>query len=115
MKVISQLKKCKFFSVLLDGSTDSGNVENELIMAVWFNPEGADEKVCTTISYFRISQPSSTTAQGLFDLLRDSKEQIMGIKVAVKRLSGGRPVVLLNFLKCYISFFLQSYVEVYQS
>ncbi|XP_065892470.1 zinc finger protein 862-like [Dysidea avara] len=80
MKVIGQLKKCKFFSVLLDGSTDSGNIENELIMAVWFNPEDADEKVSTTISYFSISRPSSTTAQGLFDLLQDAMQKIMGIQ-----------------------------------
>ena len=68
MKVVDQLKKGKIFSVLLDGSTDSGNVDNELMMAVHFNREGADEKVCTNISYNKISKPSSTSAQGLFDL-----------------------------------------------
>ena len=31
------LQKAKFFSLLLDGSTDAGNVENELLLAVWFD------------------------------------------------------------------------------
>ena len=30
-------------SILLDGSTDSGNVDNELLMAVHFDREGVDE------------------------------------------------------------------------
>ena len=79
MKVVTQLKNCKFLSILLDGSTDSGNVDNELLMAVHFDREGADEKVSTKISYFRISRPLSTTAQGLFDLLQGALQRILGI------------------------------------
>ena len=29
------LANAKFFSMLLDGSTDTGNVDNEVILAVW--------------------------------------------------------------------------------
>jgi len=53
MKVVAQLKNRKFLSILLDGSTDSGNVDNELLMAVYFDRKGADEKMSTKISYFR--------------------------------------------------------------
>ena len=35
MKVVTQLKSSKFFSILLDGLTDSVNVDNELLMAVY--------------------------------------------------------------------------------
>ena len=58
------------FFYCLDGCTNSANVENKLMMVVWFDQEGADEKVCTTISYFKISRPLSISAQGLFDLLQ---------------------------------------------
>ena len=49
------------------------------MMVVWFDREGADEKVCTRISYFRISRPLSSSAQGLFDLLQGVLWQILGI------------------------------------
>ena len=49
------------------------------MMAVYFNREGADEKVSTNISYFKISKPSSTSAQGLFDVLQEALQRILGI------------------------------------
>ena len=63
----------------MDDSTDSGHVDNELLMAVYFDREGADEKVSTKISYFRISRPLSTSAQGLLDLLQEALQQILGV------------------------------------
>ena len=36
-----------FYSLLLDGLTDTANVENELILAMLFDKEGVDEKVVT--------------------------------------------------------------------
>ena len=41
------MKLLKKFSLLLDGSTDAANVENELILAMLFDKEGVDEKVVT--------------------------------------------------------------------
>ena len=58
-----------FFSLLLDGSTDSGNTENELFLIVWFDQNGANEKVCTRSSYFQVCKPSSVSAAGLLDVL----------------------------------------------
>ena len=77
--MVVQLNNLQFFSILLDGSTDSGNVNNELMVAMYFDREGADEKVCTKISYFRIGSPSSIVAQGLFDLLQEALQGILGI------------------------------------
>ena len=34
------LQQAKFFSILLDGSTDSRNIENELLLVVWFDKDG---------------------------------------------------------------------------
>ena len=57
MKVVTQLKNSKFFSILLDGSTDS---VDELLMAVHFDREGADEKVSTNVSYFKMNYWNNT-------------------------------------------------------
>ena len=62
----------------MDSSTDSGNVDNEVMMTVWFDQEGASKRVYTRTSYFRISQPSSLSAKGLFDALQKALE-ILGI------------------------------------
>lgn len=65
-KVVFQLQKCKFFSIILNSLTDGGNVDNELMMTVWFDQERASKRVHTRTSYFKISQPSSFMAEGLF-------------------------------------------------
>lgn len=40
---IEYLRNVKFSSLLLDGSTDRGNIDNELILAVWCDRNEADE------------------------------------------------------------------------
>ena len=41
-----------FFSLLLDGSTEKGNIDNELILLVWCDINGNDEKVHTRSDCF---------------------------------------------------------------
>lgn len=47
-----QLASAKFFSLLLDGSTDKGNIDNEVIFVVWCDHHGTDKKVHTRMKYF---------------------------------------------------------------
>ena len=42
-----KLAQAKFFSLLLDGSTDVANIDNELILAVWCDRDGMDERIHT--------------------------------------------------------------------
>ena len=70
------LRKSKFFSLLLDGSTDAGNVDNELVLVIWFDKDGTDEKVSTRTSHFKIMRPSTVTAQGMFDMLQESLQNL---------------------------------------
>ena len=79
LEIVQILQKAIFFSLLLDGSTDTANIENELLLAVWFDPDGVDEKVYTRTSYFNISRPSSATAAGLFEVVQDAL-QCVGIQ-----------------------------------
>ena len=41
------LSNARFFSFLLDGSTDTGNIDDEIFLVVWCDPDGSDEKVHT--------------------------------------------------------------------
>ena len=68
-ELVHALNSTNFFSILLDGSTDAGNIDNELLLVMWFDKEGKGEKVCTRISYFTVTRPASVSAQGLFDTL----------------------------------------------
>lgn len=70
------LQKAKFFSLLLDGSTGAGSVDNELVLVVWFDKGGPDEKVFTRTSHFKIMRPSTITAQGMFDILQESLQSL---------------------------------------
>ena len=46
-ELVHTIQVKKFFSLLLDGSTDTGNIDNELILLVWYDASGSDEMVHT--------------------------------------------------------------------
>lgn len=53
-ELLDKLKKVKFVSVLMDGSTDKGNVDDELFMAVWCEHNSSDERIHTKTTFFHI-------------------------------------------------------------
>ena len=55
--------------ILLDASTDSANIDDELLLAVWFDSDCADEMVHIRTSLLKVDSPDSTTAQGISDSL----------------------------------------------
>ncbi len=61
------LSAAKKFSLMLDGSTDSGNIDNEIVLVVWFDQNGPDEKVYTRTSYFNVYKPNSTSGEGILE------------------------------------------------
>ena len=64
-----RLAHAKFFSLLLDGSTDKANIDNKVVLVVWCENDEADEKVCTRMEYLTVVRPQSITAQGLFEVV----------------------------------------------
>ena len=64
------LANAKFFSLLLNGSTDAGNIDDKVFLVVWCDCNGCDEKVHTWMSYFTVVQSQAVTAQGLFETLQ---------------------------------------------
>ena len=77
--LLQHLTKAKFFSLLLDGSINKGNIDNEVLLAVWCDPDGTDEKVHTRMDYLMVSRPQLATANGLFQVLEGGL-QSLGIK-----------------------------------
>ena len=68
--MLSTIAKAKFFSLLMDGSTDQSNANNELLLVLWCDLNGKDEKIHTRFSYLSIHKPQHVTAEGLFESLQ---------------------------------------------
>ena len=68
--LITTISNAPFFSLLIDGSTDKNNKDNELFMVVWCDPNGTDEKIRTQIRFLTVDSPHSVTAEGLFQSLK---------------------------------------------
>ena len=65
-----------FFSILMDGSTDASNTDNELFLVMWCDPNGSDEKVHSALSYLCIDCPVDGTAKGLLGSLQHALERL---------------------------------------
>ena len=66
-QLLRALSRSKFFSLQADGSTDSGNIEEELFLVLHFDPYSKDGTVHIRDSFFTVRHLSSGTGQGLFD------------------------------------------------
>jgi len=52
---VSEVSRAKFFSIFLDGSTDKGNVDNELMMVCWCDTNAEDKKLYTRIGFLAMT------------------------------------------------------------
>ena len=63
----------------MDGSTDSGNIDDDIFLALWCDVDTDDQLVHTHMSYLCVSRPKSVDGKGLFDCLENSL-RIVGIE-----------------------------------
>ena len=63
----------------MDGSTDSGNIDDELFLAVYCDVDGMDERVHTRMKFLAVERPNDATASGLFQCLQCCLHKI-GVK-----------------------------------
>ena len=63
----------------MNGSTDTANIDNKLILAVWCDQDGGDERIHTQMEYFTVVRPQAVTAEGLSKVL-ESALQGLGIE-----------------------------------
>ena len=69
-EIVNKINHTKFFSILLDGSTDKGNIDNKAILLIYCDTDGHDEIIHTRTVYFKLIRPTSVTAEGLFDVVQ---------------------------------------------
>ena len=54
----STLEKANFFSIQVDGSCDSANLEEELFIALYFDPYTSDGKIHVCSKFLSVRQPT---------------------------------------------------------
>ena len=52
--VVDAISKADFFSLLLDGSTDKSNHDNEVVLVAWCDIDGKDQQIHTRMSFLRL-------------------------------------------------------------
>ena len=74
--LVSALAGVKFFSLQADGSTDAGNVEDELFLVLYFDPHAKDGKVHVHDRFLTVRQPKSGNAEGLFKCFKNTLSHV---------------------------------------
>ena len=57
----------KFFSIQIDGNTDSANIEEEVFLVMYLDPHAKAGKIHVCDKYLAIWRPSRSNAEGLFE------------------------------------------------
>lgn len=68
--LVDSLGRARFFSLQLDGSADSGNVEDEVFLVVFCDPYSTDGKVHVRNNFLTVRCPGRSNAAGLFACLK---------------------------------------------
>ena len=71
-QLFEKLAQAKFFSLLIDGSTDKGNADDEVFMVVWCDSISADEKMHMRTTFFHVCRPKTVDAKGLLQSLKSA-------------------------------------------
>ena len=61
------LSKANFFSIQADGTTDKGNIEEEMFHVVYCNFQSNDMKVQACGRFLAVRQPTNANAAELFE------------------------------------------------
>ena len=69
------IANAKFYSILMDGSTDVSNIDEEMFLVLWSDTDGNDEKVNSRMQFFSVMRPESVNATGLFDCPQKALQQ----------------------------------------
>ena len=78
------LQSCHFFSVLMDGSTDKGHIENELFVILYCQADDRVQEMQTCTRYHCVIEPKKADASGLVECLHTAMES-MGIANILER------------------------------
>ena len=70
------LARVKFVSFLMDGSTDAGNLEQEVIFVVYCEKDEVAHQIRSATRYLAIVSPQHSTAEGLVDCLQEALSRL---------------------------------------
>lgn len=59
------MTSCNFYSFLMDGSTDAGNIDNEVIAVLYCQRDSKAAEIKSYVRYFSTQAPTETTHHGL--------------------------------------------------
>ena len=69
---LDSLSVIRFFSFLMDGSTDAGNKEQELVLVLFCIKDDEAQEIRSCTRYLSVGNPAQTNAEGLIDCLGDA-------------------------------------------
>ena len=91
---LHSLSSTKFVSFLMDGSTDAGNMEQELVLVVFCVKDEAAQQIRSCTRYLAVISPERGTAEGLVDCLGEALKRL-GIDMKDEDIfSEGRPALV---------------------
>ena len=69
---LHSLARTNFPSFLMDGSTDSDNLEQDVVFVVFWKKDSETQQICSVTRYLAVVTPKSGTAEGLVDCLEEA-------------------------------------------
>ena len=84
----SSVQKAAFFSLLMDGSTDASNSENEIVFVMWCDVSSDDHVIHTRMTYLSMHTPLHTNAEGLFESLEQGLH-LLGVSCVTQEMCSG--------------------------
>ena len=86
-----------FFSLLMDGSTDAGNLEDELIVLVYCRMDDAEQEMTTCSRFLSLHNPQKADASGLLEWICEAMH-LLGVDDVLDQDSvlgvGTKPVLI---------------------
>ena len=94
-ELLESLSTSRFYSFLIDGSTDRGNVEDELIVILYSIEDTVAEEIGTHSRFFSLQEPKKADADGLIGCLGRALK-LLGITNVRDKASvlDGRPILI---------------------
>ena len=102
--LVASLSRARFFGLQADGSTDAGNIEDEVFLAVYCDPRAADGRVHVHSKFFLVRRPALPGLTGRPVCLPQAGLDYVGVSDCEKKLIGAS----VNMGACGLRGFLQA-------
>ena len=110
-RLVGDLTGAKFFSLQADGSTDCGNIEDELFLVVFLDHQAVDKRLRVRNKFFSVRRPRQGDARSLFECL-EKAIQFVGLSDdwKMKLIGFGCDGISVNIAERGLKMYLQDVV-----